>query len=323
MVIRRAGQGDIEAVQALWHAFHAESDVPPHVTVVVDDELREVEEIVRDGIAFVAEHDGVAAGFALARRRDPRTYELTDLFVADSARRDGVAAQLVHAVVEALPEEAETLRVEVASANAVARGVYQRWGLREHAQLLLAPVADLRERLRPGRHARSFASIHVQSDERSWVEQAAREFARRIGSHGTRVEGPRNGWTAVYDEAVDRDPNAALRFSRELSERLGAVVITLALELDHVVRMIALDRGGIVDEYLSVPEFYGPLPPGDVIGLAANPTVLHRLTGADPAAVKAVARTAASPSELPAAPELLAAIGGVLGLEGVLEGYAQ
>ena len=59
--------------------------------------------------------------------------------------------------------------------------------------------------------------------------------------------------------------------------------------------MNVLDRGGIVDEYLSVPEFYGPLPPGDVIGLAANPTVLARLTGADPAVVKEVARTAASP----------------------------
>ena len=50
--------------------------------------------------------------------------------------------------------------------------------------------------------------------------------------------------------------------------------------------MVALDRGGIVDEYRSVPEFYGPLPPGDVIGLAANPTVLARLTGADPQDVK-------------------------------------
>jgi len=102
---------------------------------------------------------------------------------------------------------------------------------------------------------------------------------------------------------------------------MGAVVIAVALELDQVVRLIALDRGGIVDEYLSVPEFYGPLPPGDVIGLAANPTVLHRLTGADPAAVRAVARTASSPADLPPALELLAAIAGVLGLEGALHGF--
>ena len=40
-----------------------------------------------------------------------------------------------------------------------------------------------------------------------------------------------------------------------------------------------------------MPEHYGPLPPGDVIALAANPRVVARLTGADPAAVRAVART--------------------------------
>jgi hypothetical protein len=103
---------------------------------------------------------------------------------------------------------------------------------------------------------------------------------------------------------------------------MGLIVIALALEVDQVVRMIALDRGGIVDEYLSVPEFYGALPPGDVIGLAANPTVLARLTGADPAAVRDVARTAPTPGELPPPRELLAAFAAVLGLEGATHGYA-
>jgi hypothetical protein len=79
----------------------------------------------------------------------------------------------------------------------------------------------------------------------------------------------------------------------------------------------------MVDEYLSVPEFHGPLPPGDVIALGANPTLLQRLTGADPAQVRAVARTAASPAELPPATELLAQIGELLGLGGVEFGYAE
>ena len=87
---------------------------------------------------------------------------------------------------------------------------------------------------------------------------------------------------------------------------MGIVVVALSLELDQVVREIALDRGGVVDEYLSVPEFCRPLPPGDVIGLSANPTVLARLTGADPAAVRAAAPTAASIDELPPPRELLA-----------------
>jgi hypothetical protein len=127
----------------------------------------------------------------------------------------------------------------------------------------------------------------------------------------------------VYDEAADDDPNVLLRFARELSDRMGLIVIALSLEVDQVVRMVALDRGGIVDEYLSVPEFYGPLAPGDVIGLAANPTVLARLTGADPAAIRQVAQTAASPADLPRPRSLLAAIAHVLGLEGADRGYAD
>ena len=39
--------------------------------------------------------------------------------------------------------------------------------------------------------------------------------------------------------------------------------------------------GGDVDEYASVPEYHGELPPGDVVALGANPTVVARLTGAD------------------------------------------
>ena len=47
-------------------------------------------------------------------------------------------------------------------------------------------------------------------------------------------------------------------------------------------------------------------PPGDVVALAANPTVVARLTGAEPALVRAAALHAATPAELPPAPELVA-----------------
>ena len=81
------------------------------------------------------------------------------------------------------------------------------------------------------------------------------------------------------------------RLATELSDRMGAVVLALGVEHDEVVRFVLLEAGRVVDEYLSVPEHYGHLPPGDVIALAANPRVVARLTGADPAAVRAVART--------------------------------
>ena len=72
--------------------------------------------------------------------------------------------------------------------------------------------------------------------------------------------------------------------------------------------------GADVDEYLSLPEYYGDLPPGDVIALGANPTLVARLTGADPLRVREVARTAASPSELPPAGDLYAQIAELMGV---------
>jgi hypothetical protein len=189
--------------------------------------------------------------------------------------------------------------------------------------VLGVPLSTLRARLAPEQETVSFASIHVQTDAVADVERAVRDFTPRIGSRAFRVVGPRNGWVAVYDEVVDADPTALVRFARELSSRLGAVVIALSLEVDQVVRLVALERGGIVDEYLSVPEFYGPLAPGDVIGLAANPTLLSRLTGADPQQIKTLAVTAPAPGELPPARELISSIATALGLEGGEHGYAQ
>ena len=47
----------------------------------------------------------------------------------------------------------------------------------------------------------------------------------------------------------------------------------------------------MVDEYLSVPTYYGELPMGDELALAANPTLVSRLTGASRDDVRRVART--------------------------------
>ena len=322
MNVRAATSADVRVLEALWRAFEGEVPPPAHVELDLARELAELREAVDDGLAFVAEVDGEAVGFALARRTGSRLARLTDLYVVPEARRGGVAAALVHAVVEAVaPQGIEHLDLEVTAANAGARAVYHRWGFGEDVVVLVAPVTALRERLAPGRHAVSFASIHVQTDAVGDVERAARAFAPRIGSSGSRVEGPRNGWVAVYDPVIDEDPTALVRYAREVSSRMGTIVVALSLEVDEVVRMVALDRGGIVDEYLSVPEFYGPLAPGDVIGLAANPTVLARLTGADPQRVRAAAPNAAAPADLPPAREILSELAAVLGLEGADHGH--
>jgi hypothetical protein len=113
---------------------------------------------------------------------------------------------------------------------------------------------------------------------------------------------------------LDRDRQAHGRFARELSERLGAVTVALALE-GAVVRFRLYERGRMVDEYLSVPTYYGELAKGDELALAANPTLVARLTGAEREDVRRVARTAVSPAALPPAPELYDSIARLMGLE--------
>ena len=43
----------------------------------------------------------------------------------------------------------------------------------------------------------------------------------------------------------------------------GGIVLALSAERGAVARLVAFERGRVMDEYLSVPEYYGPVPPGD------------------------------------------------------------
>lgn len=169
------------------------------------------------------------------------------------------------------------------------------------------------DQARPGSHG----SVHLQTDDQAAVVQAVSRLVPRVfRSPATVVSGPRNGWIAVYDEVADNDPRQLARLGRELSNATGLVVFTIGIEEGTAVHYIAFERGRTLDEYLSVPEYRGPLPPGDAIALRANPTVVARLTGAHPASIRAVAHTAASPDELPPADELLRELALALGLEG-------
>jgi hypothetical protein len=201
---------------------------------------------------------------------------------------------------------------------------WMRTGFAERARILEAPVDNLERRLSRDR-APSFGSIHVQTDDVDSVVRAVHQFVPRMpgSSKGSVVAPPRNGWMAVYDELCDRDPEMLRRLARELSDRMGAVVLLLGVEQGEVVRFVLFERARIMDEYLSVPEYHGELPPGDVIALSANPTVVARLTGADPTEVRRVVRTAKAPEELSPASELVAEVAAVLGVEGADHGYAS
>ncbi len=134
----------------------------------------------------------------------------------------------------------------------------------------------------------------MQTDDVDVIVKAVEMFVPRLPgrSSGSIVTAPRNGYVTVYDDVCDRDPSMLRRLAKELSSRTGLVVITVGVELEAVVRMIVFDRGGIVDEYASVPEFHGSLPPGEVVALHANPVVIERYTGAPQGAVRAAAPVA-------------------------------
>jgi hypothetical protein len=179
------------------------------------------------------------------------------------------------------------------------------------------PHAEERQFLAP-----SFGSVFLQTDDQNAVVQIVERLVPRVfRSPATAVAPARNGWVAVYDEIADRDPRRLERLGRELSNASGFVTFTIGVEDGLAVHYIAFERGRLLDEYLSVPQFRGPLPPGDAIAMRANPTVVGRLTGADPAAVRRVARTADSPVDLPPGEELLEEIAGVLGFEGAAHGF--
>ncbi len=327
MRVRRAAPEDFEAVAALWRQFDHELPPPTHEGPADQEkELGEVAEIIASEVAFVAEDDdGSPIGFALARRRAPGFGTLTDLYVSQDARRSGIGTELMRSVLSAFKSlGVEQLDLDVLAANAVARSLYGRWGLRDEVVIMVGSVADLEAKI-GSQDASSFGSIHVQSDDLSAVEQAVRQFVPRLpgNSRGSIVAPPRNGWIAVYDDVCDRNPDMLRRLAREISDRLGAVTCLLGLERQELVRMILFERGSIVDEYLSVPEFYGPLPPGDVVGLAANPRVVSRLTGADPATVRRIARTAPAAADLPPAAQLLETLAHTLGIEGAGHGWAD
>ena len=163
----------------------------------------------------------------------------------------------------------------------------------------------------------------MQTDDVPAVERGVRRFVPLLpgGSKGSVVSQPRNGWVAVYDELTDRDPAALKRLARELSDRLGLPTLALGVEDGAVARFLLYDRGRLLDEYLSVQEYYGPLPSGEVMALGANATLMARVTGGSREAIRAAAVHGRTPDDIPPAPEIVAGLARAMGIEGADHGY--
>jgi ribosomal protein S18 acetylase RimI-like enzyme len=267
-------------------------------------------------VTLLAEEDDVV-GVAVADLLPNGVLHVNLIYVVPERRRQGVAKELLAELASrSRAEGGNHVTLDVDTTNEEGRAVWQRLGFREWSLRLSAPLDELERKLGPAPAGESRASLYVQTDDLEAVEAAAAKYLPRLGGSDASVSGPQNGWTKVTAELLDRDRHALGRLASELSNATAAVVCTLALEDGRLVRYALYERGSIVDEYQSVPEYYGPVPPGDVVALGANATVVARLTGADPARVRAVARTASSPDDLPPAPELLQQIAELMGLAG-------
>jgi GNAT superfamily N-acetyltransferase len=310
-VIRTATSEDLALVRELWREFCAEiSDLPWRED---DDaeELATIEQSVEQGGVLLAGDDGIAA----TRRTGKQVASLDLLYVRPSARGRGLAADLLHEAATMLSGTGvEHLELNVLETNDGARRFYESMGFGTVERILAAPVGALVAEPEAG--GPTFGRVHVQTDDVDSVTRNVEKVLPRLGRAGDRgVSDVENGWVSVHSDLTDADPAKLRALAKELSFLAGGVTLSLGVEEGAVVRYALFDRGSLVDEYASVPEYKGPLPPGDVVALGANPTVVARLTGADPARVRDVARSASSPRDLPPALELYESIAELMGVE--------
>jgi ribosomal protein S18 acetylase RimI-like enzyme len=311
--VREATQADADLLMALVERLESELPPLPYPEDPAEFERAKVERMIADGVAVIAEDDGHAIGYALARYGDhgPTTVYVSDLWVEAAARGNGIGHELVRRVAAAAAQRGCThVVLDVDSANTRAIAFYERLGFEEGAKIMRAPVESL-VREREDRPRVSVGGVHVQTDDVNAVERVVSQHLPRLSRASRFTAAGEGSWSVVRIDPFDSD--VLRKLARELSDRFGVTVL-LSLEEEAVVRFVIHDRGRMVDEYLSIPEHYGPLPPGDAIALRANPTVVARLTGADPGRVRAVARTADSAASLPPPHELYEQVAELLGV---------
>jgi ribosomal protein S18 acetylase RimI-like enzyme len=310
MNVREASEADHPLLEEFVHAYLDEHWARPYPPPPAGPYLEQ-------GRIVVAEADGEVVGMAKGELRDGLGH-VSFVYLEPGARGRGGGKDLVRDLVAHFRElgvEHVSLNVELPNDEALA--YWRRLGFTDYRRSLLTDLDSLERRLTGG-EAASTGSIHLQTDDLSAVEKAvARWVPRVVRSESSVVGPPRDGWIGVYDDVAAGQPEQLRRLASELSYVSGGVVVALGAEQGEVVRLVAYDRGRVADEYLSVPEYYGPLPPGDAIALRANPTLLGRLTGAKPAEIRSAARTSDSAAELPPVEELLRDIAQTLGIEGV------
>jgi ribosomal protein S18 acetylase RimI-like enzyme len=310
VTIRRASEADEAILRELWEEFEREVPEPIGEPETWEQEWADTLDDIRGGGVFVAEDGEGTVGAARIEAPERGVAHVQFVHVRPRARRQGVAKALIAACTEdAKARGASFVSLEVLSSNEPALAAWRRLGFEHVSHWMATPIDALEARLNRVPVGTERATTHVQTDDEVSVERAVAQFLPRLQAPQVTSS---DSWIRVVDPILDHDRDAHGRFAKELSERLGAVTVALAQE-GEVVRFRLYERGRMVDEYLSVPTYYGELPKGDELALEANPTLVARLTGADRDEVRRVIRTAASPSDLP--DDLYEQVASLMGLE--------
>ena len=311
MTVRRATDADEAILRELWEEFEREVPEPVGEPESWEQEWADTLDDIRGGGVFIAEDDEGPIGVGRIEAPERGVAHIQLVHVRPRARRQGVAKALIAACADdAKARGASFISLEVVAANEPAVAAWRRLGFDTVSHWMATPIGALEERLNRVPVGTERATTHVQTDDELSVQRAVAQFIPRL--EATQVSASES-WIRVVDPILDHDRDAHGRFAKELSERLGAVTVALAQE-GEVVRFRLYERGRMVDEYLSVPTYYGELSKGDELALEANPTLVARLTGADRDEVRRVIKTAASPADLPA--DLYEQIAALMGLEG-------
>src|SRR5262245_27011343 len=229
MNIRRVTTADEAALRELWEEFEQEVPEPPGaVPETWEEEWVDVRRDIDQGAVFVAEDEEGTVGTSRASAPTRGTSHLHMVHVRPRARRQGVAMALVQACVQEVKEKGATrITLDVLSTNAVARNVWSRLGFEEVELVMATPLDALEGRLAGMQVGPSRGAVHIQSDDETSIQRAVTGFVPRLEAPG--VVASQNGWTRITDTLFDEDRDAQSRFARDLSDRLGAVVVALAL----------------------------------------------------------------------------------------------
>jgi len=142
IIVRTAGEADVDAVTDLMAAFYAEDSMP----FSIETARSAVARLVGDaslGQVWIAQTGGVVVGYValtlgFSLEFMGRDAFVDDLFVLATHRGKGIGARLLEALTGACPAyEVKAVHLEVARAKTHARDLYRRFGFVDHDRLLM------------------------------------------------------------------------------------------------------------------------------------------------------------------------------------------